>query len=157
MLIFTCFLDLFGLIFTSLLVASQHLNMSRQYIFFVPSLCWSNPKLFNFPSQEGKGNNLVTFSLAKKHVLLHFYPKNSSKFPVVPTIFPARCLRARRRPAAATIPQAAKAAPGDQTIRCCCKNNYPEIKKIWWLRRNYFIIQVLTMMQEGNINLSNHQ
>jgi hypothetical protein len=35
-LIFTCFLDLFGLIFTSLLVASQHLNMSRQYIFFCP-------------------------------------------------------------------------------------------------------------------------
>ena len=132
-------------------------HVQTVHFFSVPSLCWSNPKLFNFPSQEGKGNNLVTFSLAKKHVLLHFYPKNSSKFPVVPTIFPARCLRARRRPAAATIPQAAKAAPGDQTTRCRCRDDYPEIKKIWRLRRNYFIIQVLTMTQEGNINLSNHQ
>lgn len=43
--------------------------------FSVPSLCWSNPKLFNFPSREGKGNNLVTFSQAKKTCSPSFLPK----------------------------------------------------------------------------------
>ena len=54
-LIFTCFLDLFGLTFTSLLVASQHLNMSRQYIFFLSPLCVGQIRNYSiFPHKKAK-------------------------------------------------------------------------------------------------------